>query len=58
MKYYGSQQKLFCDSDSNARLIKSTDLYGYSDPWHYDTESYIDLGRQFARAIHELRNED
>ena len=53
-----SQQKVFCDSDSKARLIKSTDMYGYSDPWHYDTESYIDLGRQFARAIHELRNED
>ena len=53
-----SQQKLFCDSDPNARLITATDMYGYSDPWHYDTKGYIDLGKQFARAIHELRQED
>ena len=52
-----SQQRLFCDSDSNAKLITSTDMYGYSDPWHYDTNGYIDLGKQFARAIHELRKE-
>jgi hypothetical protein len=27
---------------------------GYSDPWHYDSDGYIILGRRFAQALYEL----
>jgi iduronate 2-sulfatase len=40
--------------DAGAALVTTTDNYGYSDKWHYDTVGYIDLGRQFAEALHRL----
>lgn len=43
-------QANFVKSDRNAAIVISTDKYGYSDPWHYDSKGYIDLGIQFARA--------
>ena len=48
-------QLLFCQDDPKAELVTSTDKYGYSDPWHYDTLGYLDLGKEFARALHDLR---
>ena len=48
-------QMLFCQDDPKAELVTSTDKYGYSDPWHYDTLGYLDLGKEFARALHDLR---
>ncbi len=48
-------QASFVENDSAARLISTTDSYGYSDPWHYDSSGYIDLGRQFAKGLLELR---
>ena len=44
----------FCAKDACAALVTSTDKYGYSDKWHYDTAGYIDLGKQFAEALHAL----
>jgi Carbohydrate esterase, sialic acid-specific acetylesterase len=44
----------FVRSDGNATLVTSTDKYGYSDPWHYDSAGYLDLGRQFAEAFYSL----
>jgi iduronate 2-sulfatase len=41
----------YCDIEARAVLVDSTDEYGYSDPYHYDTAGYIDLGRKFAEAI-------
>ena len=35
-------------------LVTSTDEYKYSDPWHYDTAGYLDLGKKFAEAAVEL----
>jgi hypothetical protein len=28
--------------------------YKYSDPWHYDSEGYIDLGKKFAEAAYRI----
>lgn len=50
-----SEQAYFCESDSAAVLVTSTDNYAYSDPWHYDSEGYLDLGEQFAKALGALR---
>lgn len=49
-------QKRFADSDPDAGLVTSTDSYGYSDPWHYNSAGYIDLGRQFADMVDSLSN--
>lgn len=51
------QQALFVKEDQNAFLVTSTDSYGYSDPWHYDSSGYMDLGRQFAEAIFNLHQQ-
>jgi acetyl esterase/lipase len=51
-------QASFVKSDGNAALVTSTDNYGYSDPWHYDTNGYIDLGNRFAEALMEIQPED
>jgi hypothetical protein len=47
-------QEAFVARDGNAALITSTDGYGYSDPYHYDSEGYIDLGKKFAEALTAL----
>jgi hypothetical protein len=48
-------QAAFCEKDPAAALVTSTDNYGYSDPWHYDTAGYLDLGEKFAEAMNKLR---
>jgi hypothetical protein len=48
-------QASFVRKDGHAALVTSTDSYGYSDNWHYDTAGYIDLGKQFADALVGLR---
>ena len=47
-------QAAFVALDPAAGLVTSTDGYSYSDPWHYDTAGYIDLGRRFAEAVEAL----
>lgn len=44
-------QASFVEADPRAALVTSTDSYGNSDPWHYDTAGYLDLGEQFAKAL-------
>lgn len=47
-------QHKFAEADSLAAIVTSTDQYSYSDPWHYDTEAYIDLGIEFAVTLDSL----
>ncbi len=51
-------QHAFTDEDPRAEIVTSTDAYGYSDPYHYDSAGYLDLGRRFAEAMHALRPDD
>ena len=46
------------ERDPHAEIVTTTDNYEYSDPYHYDTEGYIDLGIEFAKAMHELRSRE
>lgn len=48
-------QEKYARTDANAAIVRSTRYYKYSDPWHYDSAGYIDLGKQFAEAVHGLR---
>ncbi|MEZ6241586.1 MAG: sialate O-acetylesterase [Phycisphaerales bacterium] len=47
-------QAAFCDHDPAAALVTTTDGYGHSDPYHYDTAGFLDLGRAFADALESL----
>lgn len=48
------QQAKYVNQDGHAALVTSTDNYKYSDKWHYDTEGYIDFGKQFAQEMYRL----
>ena len=47
-------QQTVAEHDVNAVLVTSTDEYDYSDPWHYDSTGYVDLGRKFAEAFDQF----
>jgi len=47
-------QAAFVEADGSAALVTSTDGYAYSDPWHYDTAGFLDLGVRFAEALHGI----
>ena len=51
-------QKSYVTNDPRAALVTSTADYGYSDPWHYDSAGYLDLGTRFATAVYELQEAD
>jgi hypothetical protein len=47
-------QEKYVRTDRNAVIVRSTQDYNYSDPYHYDSNGYIDLGEKFADAIYLL----
>jgi hypothetical protein len=47
-------QEEFVKDDYFSAIVKSTDNYDYIDDWHYTSKCYLDLGRQFARAVLNL----
>ncbi|QDU08306.1 sialate O-acetylesterase [Gimesia aquarii] len=50
-------QASFVKKDKRAALVTSTDDYGYSDRWHYNSVGYLDLGKKFAQALWNLPQE-
>lgn len=49
------QQEKFVMNDTNAAIVRSTKDYKYSDPWHYTSTDYIDMGIQFADALQKIK---
>lgn len=47
-------QESYVKKDINATIVRDTEDYAYSDPWHYDSQGYIDLGIAFANAYIQL----
>jgi hypothetical protein len=47
-------QEKYVKTDKNAAIVRSTRNYKYSDRWHYNSEGYIDLGKEFAEAVYQL----
>ncbi len=47
-------QEKFAKTDKNAAIVRTTKIYKYSDPWHYDSNGYMDLGEKFAETIFNL----
>lgn len=48
------QQENYTTLNKNVVIVRSTSNYGYSDKYHYDTNGYIDLGKQFANELIKL----
>lgn len=48
-------QEKYAKTDCKALIVTSTENYEYSDPWHYDSKAYIDLGEKFAESIYFLQ---
>lgn len=47
-------QKEFTEKDDRAALVNAPGGHGFIDAWHYDSQTYIDLGVRFADAIEKL----
>ncbi len=47
-------QEKFVRTDPKAAIVRTTRYYQYSDPWHYDSKGYMELGKEFARALVKL----
>ena len=47
-------QEKFAATQPNVAIVRTTNSYKYSDRYHYDNNGFIDLGKQFARAIYNL----
>ncbi|MDN5201910.1 sialate O-acetylesterase [Fulvivirgaceae bacterium BMA10] len=50
-------QEKFARTDGHATIVRNTRYYKYSDPWHYDSKGYIDLGKRFADAVYKLSSD-
>jgi hypothetical protein len=44
-------QEKFAITEPNVTIVRSTSNYKYSDKYHYTSEGYIDLGKEFAKAV-------
>lgn len=49
-------QRQFAEQDKHAALVTAPENHGFIDAWHYDSQTYIDLGVRFADAMMDLRN--
>ena len=49
-------QEKFAKTHYNVKIIRSTAAYKYSDQYHYDSAGYVDLGKQFAKAMISIKN--
>jgi len=47
-------QEKFARSDGYAAIVRTTRYYLYSDPWHYDSKGYLDLGEKFAESLYRI----
>jgi len=50
-------QEKFALTDENTTIVRSTKAYKYSDPYHYDSDAYIDFGIKLAEAIYHKKKE-
>lgn len=47
-------QASFARADQNASYVDAPAQHGWSDPWHYDSKTYLDLGVLCAESILKL----
>jgi hypothetical protein len=49
-------QEKFAATETNAAIVRTTSSYKYTDKYHYKSDGYIDLGKEFAKAVFFLNN--
>ncbi|MFH5831677.1 sialate O-acetylesterase [Halalkalibaculum sp. DA384] len=47
-------QEKVAGNDACAAFVRPPEGHGWIDPWHYDSQTYIELGRRMAEAMAEL----
>lgn len=47
-------QEKYARTDGHAAIVRTTRYYKYSDPWHYDSKGYMDLGEKFAESLYQF----
>ncbi|SMD32821.1 protein of unknown function [Reichenbachiella faecimaris] len=47
-------QEEFVRNDRNAAIVRETRNYDYSDPYHYNSDGYINIGIEFANTVYLL----
>ncbi len=48
-------QQLFVESDQCAAYMSNSDTYTYGDdPWHYTSESFVQMGKDFALSYQQV----
>jgi len=47
-------QEKYVRKDGRAGIVRDTETYAFSDPWHYDSAGYLKLGVAFARELFAL----
>ncbi|PVX46405.1 hypothetical protein C8C85_2261 [Flavobacterium sp. 103] len=51
-------QEKFAATESNTAIVRTTNSYKYTDKYHYKSDGYIDLGKEFAKAVFLLNNKN
>lgn len=51
-------QEKFASTESNVSIVRTTSSYKYFDKYHYNSEGYIDLGKEFAKAVFLLNKKE
>jgi hypothetical protein len=51
-------QEKFAATEPNVVIVRTTANYKYTDKYHYKSDGYIDLGKEFAKAVFLLNNKN
>lgn len=51
-----SAQRKFVEEDNHAALVTAPENHGFIDAWHYDSQTYIELGYRYADALMDLQH--
>ena len=51
-----SAQRQFVEEDKQTALVTAPENHGFIDAWHYDSQTYIELGYRFADALMDLQH--
>ncbi|MBW4360193.1 sialate O-acetylesterase [Flavobacterium taihuense] len=51
-------QEKFAATEPNVSIVRTTSTYKYTDKYHYKSDGYIDLGKEFAKAVFLLNNKN
>jgi hypothetical protein len=48
-------QRKFTENDDRSAIVAAPEGHKFIDAWHYDSQTYIELGERFANAMKELQ---